>query len=304
MFEKRSLSLICIFFMAFALPFGAQGAQEASRIASPTSTVSPEIKDETGGRWSLYGDFAGRYNPLGVGVFGGVNYRDVYRYDKSRELQDAYWQTGVGIGLSPSAAWGSVHAEWMPWIVLPLRLQYDYYHFLGAYYGLLSFDSPQASLDEDLLDDRTDQETADGHRFLFQPTLQGKIGPVILRNRTDLAYYLFSGKGPYFLELEYFMLLKDRDWLISNRTEAMMEVWKGPNGRTLLMGPYYEVTHAGSTEITQQKVGALLYWVPMEKLAFLGRPHAGLKLGYYAQDPDRRGEFYGLFVMGFELDLR
>lgn len=296
------LSFTCLL-ISFFFSFNVQGAQEGSPATSPIRTEKTAVQEETGGRWMLYGDIGGRYNPLGLGFFGGVNYRDVYRYEKKREMQAAYWQTGIGIGLSPSAALGSVHVEWMPWIVMPLRIEYDYYRFFGAGYGLLSFDSPQASLNEDRISDRKDQEAANGHRFLFQPTLQGKIGPVILRNQTDLAYYTFSGRGPYFLELEYFTLLKDGDWLVSNRTQTLVEFWKGSKGQTLLAGPYYEVTRAGDARITQQKVGALLYWVPMEKLASLDRPHVGLKVAYHLEDPDRQGQLYVQFAVGFEFDL-
>lgn len=302
MCKKVLLFLTCLL-MNYFFSFYVQGAQEGSPATSPIRTEKPAVLEEAGGRWMLYGDIGGRYNPLGAGFFGGINYRDVYRYDKSRELQAAYWQTGIGIGVSPSAAAGSVHFEWMPWIVMPLRIEYDYYRFFGAGYGLLSFDSPQASLNEDRISDRKDQEAANGHRFLFQPTLQGKIGPVILRNQTDLAYYTFSGKGPYFLELEYFTLLKDGDWLISNRTQALMEFWKGAKGQLLLAGPYYEVTRAGDARITQQKAGALLYWVPMEKLASLDRPHVGLRVAYQLQDPDRQGQLYIQLAVGFEFDL-
>jgi hypothetical protein len=296
------LSLACLL-IGLSFSCNAQGAEEGSPAVSAVQTEEAVVLEKAGGQWMLYGDLGGRYNPLGLYFFGGVNYRDVYRYDKNRDMRAAYWQTGIGIGLSPSAASGSIHFEWMPWIVMPLRIEYDYYRFFGAGYGLLSFDSPQASLNEERISDRKDQEVANGHRFLFQPTLQGKIGAVIIRNQTDLAYYYFSGKGPYFLELEYFTLLKDGDWLVSNRTQAIVEFWKGSKGQTLLMGPYYEVTRAGDAQITQQKIGALLYWVPMEKLASLDRPHVGLKVAYQLEDPERQGQLYVQFAVGFEFDL-
>jgi hypothetical protein len=301
--RKKVLLFVTCLFMNYFFSFYAQGAQEDSPAISPVRTEKTAVREKMGGRWMLYGDIGGRVNPLGLGFFGGVNYRDVYRYDKKRNMQAAYWQTGIGAGVSPSAASVSVHAEWMPWIVMPLRIEYDYYRFFGAGYGLLSFDSPQASLNEDRISERKDQEAANGHRFFFQPTFQGKIGPVILRNQTDLAYFTFSGRGPYFLELEYFTLLKDGDWLVSNRTQALMEFRKGSKGPTLLAGPYYEVTRARDAQITQQKVGALLYWMPREKLASLDRPHVGLKLAYQLQDPERQGQLYVQFAVGFEFDL-
>ena len=82
-----------------------------------------------------------------------------------------------------------------------------------------------------------------------------------------------------------------------------MEFRKGSKGQTLLAGPYYEVTRARDAHITQQKVGALLYWMPREKLASLDRPHVGMKLAYQLRDPERQGQLYVQFAVGFEFDL-
>ena len=141
---KVLLFVTCLF-MTYFFSFSAQGSQEDSPETSPVRTERTAVRGKMGGRWMLYGDIGGRVNPLGLGFFGGVKYRDVYRYDNNRDMQAAYWQTGVGAGVSPCAASVSVHAEWMPWIVIPLRIEYAYYRFFGTGYGLLSFDSPQAS---------------------------------------------------------------------------------------------------------------------------------------------------------------
>ena len=108
--KKMLLSFTCLL-LSFFFSFNVQGAQEGSPATSLIRTEKTAVQEETGGRWMLYGDIGGRYNPLGLGFFGGINYRDVYRYEKNREMQAAYWQTGIGIGLSPSAASGSVHVE-------------------------------------------------------------------------------------------------------------------------------------------------------------------------------------------------
>lgn len=70
------------------------------------------------------------------------------------------------------------------------------------------------------------------------------MGPVIVRNTTDLGYYLFDSKGSYFYESEYDTFLTDGDVLVNNTTAFLMEAWQGTNNGMLLAGPFYEVTHA------------------------------------------------------------
>lgn len=291
-----SLTLLLLLYCPGHLP-----AQESEKGAS-----RKEIGG-TGGRWLLNTELGGRLNPQGLYISGALNYRSVYGYDRQNELVTAYWQTGLGLAVSPSMSRMSARIEWMPWLFLPLKVEYDYDRYFGRNWGLLSFPSARSSISDDAIkqrSDRNEEESTDGHRLLFQPTLQAKIGPVYLRNQTDIAYYFFSGKGPYFLELEYYTLLKDRDLLLSNETSMLFEIWKGRKGRMLLAGPYYEVTRARDAEITQQKAGIAISWTPWETIGMLEKPYLQMKLGYYLEDPDRQQKVYLLIGMGFDLRLR
>jgi hypothetical protein len=151
--------------------------------------------------------------------------------------------------------------------------------------------------------DRHDEEKTHGSRILLQPTLQGKIDNFIIRNQTDLAYYTFAGRGPYFLELFYSTLMKDGDYLVSNRTQFLYTFFMDRKGKTLLAGPYYEVTRAVDAEITQQKVGVALYWEPAPSLFHISHPHLGVMGGYHLEDPSRAGQFYLFMAVGFEFNL-
>jgi hypothetical protein len=290
---------ICILFIQSTAVF----AEDNSQSATQREVQKTERKENTGGRFTIYGDIAGRINPEGISFFGGVNYRNAYQYSEQYNTESAYWQTGVGLGVSPAYGQASAHVEWQPWIFLSLRVQYDYYRFFGSNGSLLSFNSADAPFGDNAIKDRHDEEVASGNRYMFQPTLQVKIDRVILRNQTDMAYYQFSGRGPYFLEQEYYTLLKDGDYLISNRTQLLYQAWQGRGGKTLLAGPYYEVTRADAAGITQQKVGGMLYWVPLDSIRGLDRPRIQLKGGYHLQDPDRQGQLFIACSVGFDFDL-
>jgi hypothetical protein len=262
-----------------------------------------ETNDKLGSRYYLAGNLVGRINPQGGGFQGSFRYRNVYGYSEKYDMESAYWQTSFGVGISPAAVLASLHAEWMPWLFLTMRVQYDYYAYLGVNNALLSFKSPDAHYGDSVLKDRDDEERASGHHFIFQPSLQGKIGKIVFRNQTDLSYYRFSGRGPYYWEPAYDTLLKDGDFLIANRTFILYEIYKKSHSETLLAGPYYEVTRAGAAQITLQKVGAALYWTPADSLWHLNNPKLVTVAGYHFQDPNRQGSLFLLMGVGFEYNL-
>jgi hypothetical protein len=130
-----------------------------------------------------------------------------------------------------------VHAEWLAAVFAKLRVQYDLYRFYGTNSSLLSFPSATASFgraDVDALEGK--EETGNGSRLLIRPTLYAKAGPVIIVNQTDLAYFHFAGKGPYFLEWTYETLLGTETTLL--RTDQLLfQIVKGPGDIALLAGP-------------------------------------------------------------------
>jgi len=272
--------------------------------SNPGKSADIEISDNTGRRLIFSGDIAGRLNPKGLTFSGGLNYKNIYQYSSEYDTASAYFEAGAGVNISPAYGQVETHIEWMPWMFLSLHGQYDYYRYFGAYGSLLSFSSGKASFDEDLVDNRNDEETASGQRFMFQPTLQGKIGKLIFRNQTILAYYTFSGKGPYFLEQEYYTLLKNRDSLLNNQTQFLYQAWQGEGkDQIMLTGSFYEVTRARSAKITQKKIGGLLYWVPKQSFHGLDRPRIAIKAGYNLKDPNTKGQAFFALDLGFDLDL-
>jgi hypothetical protein len=291
--------LICFLCIGGAVAWPADDSPPATQIGAQNTA-----DNNIGGRFIFSGDMAGRLNPKGLGFSGRIKYKDIYQYSEKYDTASSYLQTGLGINISPAYGQTETHVEWMPWMFLSLRVQYDYYHYFGAYGSLLSFNSAKSPFGDDVVDNRSDEKTASGQRFMLRPTLQGKIGKIIFRSQTNLAYYTFSGRGPYFLEQEYYTLLKDRDSLIDNQTQFLYQAWQGQGkDQMLLAGPYYEITCARSARITQKKIGGLLYWVPTESIWGLNRPRVAMQAGYHLQDPDRKGQMFVAIDLGFDIDL-
>lgn len=275
-------------------------AQAISAPPRPDRVVG--ASDTLGHHRFLSGDVAA-LQPLGVGTLASFNYRHVYRYSELYDTMIAYWEAGAGLAATPAYLQPSVHVDWMPAPFVLLRFEYDFYQFLGANNGLLSFPSATSPFGDDARKARHDEEAATAHRLFFQPTLRARVGPVILRNQMDLAYYRFSGRGPYVLELEYDTLLKDGDVLVSNRTEVFFELWKGERTTRLLAGPYYEVTHAGDADLTRQRLGLQGLWVPVASLGPFARPRVYAQGGINLEDPNRRHQPYLLIGVGADVDL-
>jgi hypothetical protein len=185
-----------------------------------------------------------------------------------------------------------------------LRVQYDLYRFYGTNTSLLSFPSGTASFGKGAVDALEGREEAgNGSRLLLRPTLSAKAGPVIIVNRTDLASFHFSGRGPYYLEWSYETLLRDGDRVIENRTDFLYQVIKGPGGASLLAGPYYEIMKTSAGDIKRKRAGVMAYWVPRELPGLFKRPRLYAQIGRYLQDRNRDGEYMAALGMGVDVDL-
>jgi hypothetical protein len=248
-------------------------------------------------------DLAGQANPDGLIVTLGGYRRWVRAIDQDMGIPSSYLQTGIGIGTTPAYARASVHAEWLAALFANFRVQYDYYRFYGTNTSLLSFPSataPFGSADVDAL--KGQEEIGNGTRLLIRPTLYAKAGPIVILNQTDIAYFHFTGKGPYFLEWTYETLLRDGDHVLENRTNVLYQIRKGPGDASLLAGPYYEFMHAAAADLKRQRAGVMGYWVPWDTAGTLHRPRFYAQISRYIEDRNRKGEYMAAFGMGFDLD--
>jgi len=278
------------------------GLAHPGRAALPLASDVPPEKSPI--ETVLHADALGFVNPEGPMLVVGAFRRWINEFDPVHAVPSSYLQAGTTLGINPAYAQASIHGEWLPAIWAQLRLAYDLYGFFGDNGALLSFPSADSPFGDDQIDTLEGQEESGlGHRILFQPTLRAKLGRFYFRNQTDVAYYRFDGKGPFFFEREYDTLLKDGDFLIANRSHIMFELWKGPVDQILLAGPFYDVTYAVDASLTRQRIGAAFYWVPKDDLWFLKRPRLFAEIGYNLQDRNRDNEGFAVFGVGFDYDL-
>ncbi len=261
-------------------------------------------RERLGKEWSAYGDLVGTYDPRGIELSGGINYKNSYRYDERYEAVSSYWLAGGGLDLTPAYAEPSLAFEWMPALFLVTRAEYDGYYYFGAFGSLLSFPSGTAPFGAaEHRARRGTEESGFGSRLFFQPTVQLKAGDFVLRNQTDLARYRFPGQGPFFLEQEYDTLLRDGDRLVANRTQVLMEFDSGTGWDTFL-GPYYEIVHAETADLTRKRIGILYYSEQTGKERPSDSHHYFAEIGYNLKDPNRQHGIFLLFGIGGSKGLR
>lgn len=292
-----TMKMVRVFFIFCMAIFLNSAPWPAFADTSDGKTPSPAPDIQT----TYTADLAAMMNPDGLMLMAGGYRRWVQETDE-KGMPARYTQAGFGLGINPAFAKGSLHAQWQPAVFFNLRMEYDLYRFFGTNYGLLSFPDARAKFGKDELEDlKGSEEKATGHRGLIQPTLYAKAGPMLIINQTDLAYYRLSGDGPYFLDLEYDTLVKDGDFVLANRTQFFIPSWKGAGAAILYVGPYYEITNAHDADLTRQRVGGQLYWVPADTLWGMNKPRIYSQMGVNIQDRNREDEMY--LTLGFGVDF-
>ncbi len=289
--------IITVIFPAVALALGWE-------IPVPKGDTGFASGSENVGRNTLHADLFTRLNPNGVMLSVGGYRRIITGKDEETGLPSSYLQGGFAVGANPAYSQASAHIEWMPAIFATIRLQYDLYRFFGTNGSLISFSDANAKFGKAQINALSGkEEDGFGHRIMVQPTVYAKKGPIVFRNQTDFSYYRFDGKGPFFYEAEYDTLLKDGDLLLANRTMLLYEGWKGRKDASLLVGPFYEITHAAEADLTRERIGGQLYWVPAESVWSLKRPRIYSQIGVNLHDRNRNGELFGTIGFGFDYDL-
>jgi len=280
---------------------GAVPVLLALGIASSSWTV-PALAAES--RTTLQSDLFARAAPGGVMLVTSVYRRWGLEDGASPLLRDRYVQLGASVGVNPAYTQGGPHVEWQPLAVLQLRAQYDFYGFFGANGALLRFPSASSRFGGSEIDAASGSATGGlGQRLLLTPVLRARVGPVVLRSQTDLGWFFLSPGGSWFYDWEYDTLIARHDFVVSNRSAVLCELWRGTGEAAFMVGPGYEVTHAAKAGITRQRVEAVAFWSPVARLGVFARPRAFAVAGVNLVDRNRAGDPFGVFGVGADLDL-
>jgi hypothetical protein len=254
-------------------------------------------------RTTVYADFYALAAPDGLMLtVGALRHYDFEDRDAPL-LQGRYVETGISVEANPAYGLGALFAEWVPIAPLQLRAEYGAYAFFGRNGALLRFPSASSRFGKAEIEAAAgSEERGIGHRLLLSPTLRAQVGRIVLRSQTDLAWFALSNTAGWFYEMEYDTLLAKRDLLVSHRSALLLRLWRGRGEATWLAGPAYEVTHAGRSGITRQRVEGVLFWSPADRLGALLRPRLVATSGVNLEDRNRRHQPFAVAGLGADLD--
>ncbi|OFX19551.1 MAG: hypothetical protein A2V77_10230 [Anaeromyxobacter sp. RBG_16_69_14] len=274
----------------------------AALVASFTGALARA--EPAGTRTTVSADAFARAAPDGAMLVTGVLRRRGVEDGDSALLRGRYLEFGASVGVNPAYSQAAARVEWVPLAPLQLRVQYDLYGFFGANGALLRFPSASSRFGAPEIDAAGgSEESGLGHRLLLSPVLRARVGPIVMRSQTDLAWFALSSSAGWFYEWEYDTLVARRDLVVSNRSTLLFEIWRGTGEATLLAGPGYEVTHATRANITRQRAEGVLFWSPTDELGFLARPRLFAMAGVNVVDRNRRGDPFAVVGLGADLDL-
>ncbi len=278
----------------------------ATAWAAEPSAPAPQPKPDLDTHFFMPIDLRFRTQPVGIALETSAIYRDTYRRDGSKLFDGVYWETGADLVVSPAFAEVGAHVEWLPIKIFKLRAEYHLIPYFGAVGYMLSYPSADADYGDAVEDAREGEEEAGlGHRFSLQPTVQFKFGPVVVRNSTNLYYYLLDGfDGPYQHERLYDRLIAQHDGIVANTSFILFQAWEGTDPAQLLVGPYFEYATTFADGNSRMRVGGTLVYIPHPAWGRIHKPRLVLQAGANLQDTNRPGAFYIQGGIGIDLWFR
>lgn len=275
----------------------------------PTRSADVPAAEATRGqdgasRFAADASAVGKANPGFVEVMAGGYYRHVITTDPSIAGKDSevrYIQAGAGFGVSSGYFKPQAHLEVKPMASLTLRAEYDLFAYGGQQRSLIAFPSKSSDFGESALKSAT-EETGTGHKAMLQTRSNLKLGPVYLKNRTEIAYYYMTGndRGSYMYEVEHDTLVAKGDVVFNAKTEVFFKPWTGQGDAGLFLGPTIAGQRAFRTSLSRTRLGGGVAFTPVHRIGWMVRPTVQIDGGVNATDPNRQGEPFGTFAFATE----
>ncbi|MGB1275091.1 MAG: hypothetical protein ACPG77_05020 [Nannocystaceae bacterium] len=169
-----------------------------------------------------------RINPLGVfnGFSLGYKY-NLFNKPDSTLLRNSHLGINFTPNLSPALVGlgGSVVFE--PLAVLRLTARYSYVQYFGSFQYFQSFESPESDYSDARLDagkEAGENYTTGGHNLYLSTLLQGKVGPVVVRNELLFAYVNYSfnnATDTTWYDIQYDILQPKVGWTLRNESDIL-----------------------------------------------------------------------------------
>lgn len=179
-----------------------------------------------------------RLNPIGLESQLRAGYlQQLYQRPESRLLRDNFIYGGAFFRFNPASLRAAAVVELQPFSMLNLRATAEVLQFFGTFTFVQSRRTAQDPWDDATLKaNKTGPQgnyAASGVHVSFEPLLQAKVGPIVLRSRAFLGWFdLALERGDQvFYEATLDTLLPNRAWTFANDADVLTQI---PMGEALL----------------------------------------------------------------------
>lgn len=257
-----------------------------------------------------------RYNPLGLETQNRLVFQRRLAHSESRLLRDTFASGAASIKLNPAYLKAGPVVELQPVAVLNLRVAYEYVRYFGTQGYLQSSPDPRADFSDAARKDGKDFAYSTwGQRLAFEPTLQMKVGSVVLRSKFALEYWrvkLRAGATTFY-DATLDTLVPGNGWVVTNDTDLLY--LSGPlalGARFSGVWPRYASADyaaagepAGFHGNSHMRIGPLAAWsFDTREYTTFSKPTLLAITGWYLDHPSRQGAVpYVLVGFSFTSDL-
>lgn len=275
--------------LASASPAAAQPAPSPeSASAGPAAAASGPVRSSTLA-------LGGSLNPPGLLARGEVQWRWKTTASSSPILRDAHVAAGVTPEVSPSYTRLGAWVEVAPLSIFNVRAGIQPVYYFGAFGSLVSFAGYREPFDWKAIQARADEARAAAALRLFvSPTLQVRVGRVAAASSGTLERWRADVPGPLFYEVY-------RDTLIAAAGGTVgfvsnVAVYEIPAGAgKVSAGALHDLTCVYAFPGNRiQRIGPVVMYEAGWSWLGIRHPTFILNVGYYLNDPSKKGQGYYL----------
>lgn len=258
-----------------------------------------------------------RYNPLGLESQNRLMFEKRLMDSDSILFSNTFVSGGLSVKLNPAFVKVGPLVELQPIALLHIRGGYEFMQFFGTFDYVQSYAEPTDP--EGYSDDNRDLHAdeayvTNGHHLFVEPTVQAKGGPVAIRSKTAIEYWMMGleGSDTVWYDATLDTYVPGTGLVLANDSDLLYLAGKLTAGvRFSTVAPKYNDSHfsngkpADFEPMGHSRIGPLVAYTLKEKKG----EHAGkgsllANVGWYLNHPNREGALpYILVGYAFNKDL-
>jgi hypothetical protein len=268
-----------------------------------------------------------RLNPVGLEDQIRLGWQQRIADQASPFLRDNFLFVGIAPRLNPAFIKIGPSIEVQPFSLFNLRVGFEYIHFFSTFGFLQSFGSAVADYDDKLLAVCASKAEevlkkcvstdaaglplqsptaplnypASGVHLMIEPTLQGRFGPVAIRNKLAIEYWYMRlpGDQRVFYDVTLDTLVPGNGWVVTNDLDVLFvtKFRLMVGARYSIVKPIYEAddyrfsVDRSAEDNTVQRLGPLLYYTFFDRgYTGFNKPTLLLVVNWYVDHRYRRGQ--------------